>query len=93
MAREVNCRKGLHQYSPARDVGAGIARRVCTECGLVQIDLNGHEQISTTELFQEPKLATMFEVEALLAQVGDAVTRSTFGEPPAGRRRPAGAFG
>jgi hypothetical protein len=59
----------------------------------VQIDLSGHEQISTTELFGEPKLATMFEVEALLAQVGDAATRSSFGEPPAVRRRPAGAFG
>jgi len=93
MARHVNCRRGLHHYSRSREIGAGIARRICSECGLVQIDLCDQENVAGTDLFTEPKLATMFEVEALLAQVSEEPRPRSFGEAPAKRRRPARAFG
>lgn len=95
MARYVNCRKGLHSYSPIRNVGGGIARRSCSVCGNVQIDISEVSVVGDTDLFTEPKLASMFEVEALLAKVGDGrvTTGRSFGEAPMGRRRPATAAG
>lgn len=95
MARYGDCRKGMHRYTPTVEIGGGIARRTCSVCGFVQIDLNNAEVVSDTELFTEPKLATMFKVEALLAKVGDqpAASGRSFGEAPARRRRPARAFG
>ena len=95
MARYNNCRKGLHRYSSAGEIGGGIARRACSECGMVQIDLSGTDQQNDTNFFTEPKLATMFQVEALLAKVGEEYVppARSFGEPPPGRRRPAKAFG
>jgi hypothetical protein len=95
MARSNHCKKGMHRYSDPGEIGGGIARRTCVECGMVQIDLSGTGRRGDTNLFTEPKLATMFQVEALLAKVGpEIVTPSrSFGEAPAGRRRPAGAFG
>ena len=95
MARYLNCKKGMHSYSPAGGVGGGIARRSCSVCGFVQIDIRDTEMVSDTDLFTEPKLATMFTVEAILAKVSEdfATSRRSFGEAPAGRRRPAKAFG
>lgn len=95
MARSVNCKKGLHNYSPIGKVGGGIARRSCSVCRNVQIDLSEVAAVNSTELFTEPKLASMFEVEALLAKVGSAPisTARSFGEAPARRRRPARATG
>ncbi len=95
MARLVNCKKGLHNYSPIGKVGGGIARRSCSVCGHVQIDLSEVTAVNSTELFTQPKLASMFEVEALLAKVGSAPisTARSFGEAPARRRRPARAAG
>jgi len=95
MARLINCRKGLHDYSPVGMAGGGIARRSCYECGNVQIDLSDVSVNIATDLFSETKLASIFEVEALLAKVADApiqVERS-FGQAPARRRRPARAAG
>lgn len=91
VARYINCKKGLHNYSRIGKVGGGIARRTCSVCGIVQIDLHQAETISDPNLFTDPKLATMFEVEALLAKVVDAPisTGRSFGEAPVGRRRPA----
>ena len=95
MARLNDCKKGMHRYSKTGEIGGGIARRTCVECGLVQIDLNGTDRWGDSSLFTEPKLATMFQVEALLAKVGEEklTPRTSFGEAPAGRRRPARAFG
>jgi hypothetical protein len=95
MARFVNCKKGLHSYSPIGRVGGGIARRTCSVCGNVQIDLSEVAAVNSTDLFTEPKLASMFEVEALLAKVGSAPVAAarSFGEAPARRRRPARAAG
>jgi len=95
MARYVNCKKGMHNYSPVGKIGGGIARRTCSVCGVVQIDLSGAGGLSDTGLFVEPKLATMFKVEALLAKVANepASPSRSFGQAPAGRRRPARAFG
>lgn len=95
MARSNDCKKGVHRYSKAGQIGGGIARRSCVECGMVQIDLSGTDRWGDSSLFTEPKLATMFQVEALLARVGEEkLTPSrSFGEAPAGRRRPARAFG
>ena len=91
MGRYINCKKGLHNYSSIGKVGGGIARRTCLVCGMVQINLNESEMVRDPNLFSEPKLATMFKVEALLAKVGEAALspRRSFGEAPAGRRRPA----
>lgn len=85
----------MHQYSPTMEAGGGIARRTCGECGYVQIDLGVADTLRDTDLFTEPKLATMFKVEALLAKVGEEPVspRRSFGEAPANRRRPAKAFG
>jgi hypothetical protein len=85
----------MHDYSAAGGVGGGIARRSCSVCGFVQIDIRDTEMVSDTDLFTEPKLATMFTVEALLAKVSEEFVTSSrsFGEAPAGRRRPAKAFG
>ncbi len=95
MARIINCKKGLHNYSSAGEVGGGIARRSCFECGQVQIDLSGSAGVADTDLFTETKLASIFEVEALLAKVATAPVevRRAFGEAPARRRRPARAAG
>jgi hypothetical protein len=95
MARYINCRKGLHNYSSACEAGGGIARRSCFECGQVQIDLSGTAGVSDTDLFTETKLASIFEVEALLAKVASAPAevRRAFGEAPTRRRRPARASG
>jgi hypothetical protein len=95
MARYSNCKKGMHRYSRAGEIGGGIARRTCSNCGIVQIDLSSAERSTETDLFTEPTLATMFQVEALLAKVHEEVPppSRSFGEAPAGRRRPAGAFG
>ena len=94
MARYVNCKKGLHMYSPLRNVGGGIARRSCSVCGSVQIDIGEVSEGGATDLFTEPKLASMFEVEALLATVVEPVsTGRSFGEAPMMRRRPARAAG
>jgi hypothetical protein len=61
----------------------------------VQIDISEVSVVGDTDLFTEPKLASMFEVEALLAKVGDGrvSTGRSFGEAPMGRRRPATAAG
>ena len=95
MARSNDCKKGMHRYSKAGEIGGGIARRSCVECGMVQIDLSGTDRWGDSSLFTEPKLATMFQVEVLLAKVGEErfTPSRSFGEAPAGRRRPAGAFG
>lgn len=95
MARLNDCKKGTHRYSETGEIGGGIARRTCAECGMVQIDLSGTDRWGDSSLFTEPKLATMFQVEALLAKVGEEnlTPRRSFGEAPAGRRRPARAFG
>ncbi len=95
MARYVSCKKGLHTYSPIGNVGGGIARRSCSVCGIVQIDISEVSAVGDTDLFTEPKLASMFEVEALLAKVGDGQvsTGRSFGEAPTMRRRPARATG
>ncbi|MDR9449682.1 MAG: hypothetical protein RI637_00570 [Acidimicrobiia bacterium] len=95
MARLNDCKKGMHRYSKTGEIGGGIARRTCVECGLVQIDLNGTDRWGHSHLFTQPTLATMFQVEALLARVGEEklTPRRSFGEAPAGRRRPARAFG
>ena len=95
MARYSNCRKGMHRYSRAGEIGGGIARRTCPDCGIVQIDLSSVDQSVDTDLFTEPTLATMFQVEALLAKIQDDVPSPgrSFGEAPAGRRRPVRALG
>lgn len=95
MARLNDCKKGMHRYSKTGEIGGGIARRTCTECGMVQIDLSGTDRWGDSSLFTEPKLATMFQVEALLAKVHQEIQppSRSFGEAPAGRRRPARAFG
>ena len=95
MARYVNCKKGLHNYSPVGGVGGGIARRSCFVCGNVQIDLNDVPVVTETDLFTETKLASIFEVEALLANLGNVPVQptQTFGVAPAKRRRPAQATG
>ena len=93
MARYTNCKKGVHRYSSTRAVGGGIARRICSDCGLVQIDLSDEPNVGDTDLFTEPKLATMFEIEALLAHVADAATRGSFGGSSDEIPRPARAFG
>jgi hypothetical protein len=93
MARYTDCRKGIHSYSSPGEIGGGIGRRICSDCGLVQIDLSNDAQVGGTDLFTEPKLATMFQVEALLAQVTEEVRQRSFGEAPSTRRRPARAFG
>jgi hypothetical protein len=94
MPKYVDCKKGLHRYSPAGQIGGGIARRTCSLCRVVQIDLSDGSAVSDTNLFTGPKLATMFEVEALLAKVGDkpVMLGRSFGDVPAGKRRPARAF-
>lgn len=94
MAQYVDCKKGLHSYSLPSEIGGGISRRTCSGCRVVQIDLGAEPGLSDTSLFTHPKLATMFEVEAILARVGEnhqPLSRS-FGERPAGRRRPVQAF-
>lgn len=95
MARYVNCKKGLHNYSPVGGVGGGLARRICFICGNVQIDLRDVPVVTNAELFTETKLATIFEVEALLANVGNVPVQSPrkFGVAPAKRRQPARATG
>lgn len=95
MARYVNCKKGLHNYSPVRKVGGGIARRSCFICGNVQIDLSELPVVADTDLFTETKLASIFEVEALLAKVGSTPVQAkqTFGVAPAKRRRSARVTG
>lgn len=95
MARLNDCKKGMHRYSKTGEIGGGIVRRTCTECGMVQIDLSGTDRWGDSSLFTEPKLATMFQVEALLAKVHQEIQppSRSFGEAPAGRRRPARAFG
>ena len=95
MARLNDCKKGMHRYSKTGEIGGGIARRTCVECGMVQIDLSGTDRWGDSSLFTEPKLATMFQVEALLAKVHQEIQppSRSFGEAPAGRRRPARAFG
>ena len=95
MARLVNCKKGLHDYSPIGKVGGGIARRTCSACGNVQIDLSDVGAVQSTELYTETKLASMFEVQVLLAKVGNApvAPARSFGEAPARRRRPVRAAG
>ena len=94
MARYVNCKRGLHNYSPVGVVegSPGGTRFVC---GNVQIDLNEVPVVTETDLFTETKLASIFEVEALLAKLGNAPveTTRTFGVAPAKRRRPARATG
>jgi hypothetical protein len=60
---------------------------------LVQIDLTEGGSFGSTDLFTEPKLATMFQVEALLARVVEEGKGSSFGMAPPARRRPARAFG
>lgn len=93
MARNVKCKKGLHNYSPVVGVGGGIARRTCSICGNVQIDLNELPVVIDTDLFTETKLASIFEVEALLAKLGNVPVQTTqkFGVAPTKRRRPARA--
>lgn len=95
MARYVNCKKGLHNYSPVGGVGGGIARRTCFVCGNVQLDLKEVPVVIDTDLFTETKLASIFEVEALLAKLGNVPvqTTRTFGVAPSKRRRPARATG
>jgi hypothetical protein len=95
MARYVDCKKGLHRYSPAGEVGGGITRRTCSACGVVQIVLNGGAGVADTDLFTEPKLVTMFKLEALLARAVDEslAAGQSFGEAPPGRRRSVRAFG
>jgi hypothetical protein len=95
VARYINCKKGLHSYSPVGNIGGGIARRSCSACGVVQIDLSDGSALHDANLFSEPKLATMFTVEALLAKVTEApvLPGRSFGEAPLGRRRPARATG
>ena len=43
--RRSDCRKGRHDYGEAQNVGAGIRRQVCTECGEVTIDLTGADEL------------------------------------------------
>ena len=95
MARYVDCKRGMHSYSPAGAVGGGITRRTCSECGVVEIVLSEVEGVADTDLFTEPKLVTMFKLEALLARAVDEslAAGQSFGEAPPGRRRPARAFG
>jgi len=95
VARYVSCKKGLHDYSQVSSIGGGIARRTCSVCGVVQIDLRDESTVSDSNLFTEPKLATMFRVEALLAKVGEEskAERRQFGQTPSRRRRPVRAFG
>ena len=94
MARYIDCKNGLHSYTLAVEVGGGISRRSCSECGLVQIDLGAETRLADTSLFTQSKLASMFEVEALLARAGDDFEMPTrsFGARPAQRRRPAQVF-
>ena len=41
------CRKGRHYYGETQNIGAGITRRVCEDCGEVTIDLTGVEEVTT----------------------------------------------
>ena len=41
------CRKGRHHYGETQNIGAGITRRVCQDCGEVTIDLTGVEEVTT----------------------------------------------
>ena len=79
MARYVNCRRGLHNYSPVGGVGGGIARRTCFVCGNVQIDLGEVPVVTETDLFTETKLASIFEVEVFWPKW--AMSRSKPHEP------------
>jgi hypothetical protein len=45
--RRSDCRKGRHEYGGAQNVGAGIRRQVCIECGAVTIDLTGTDELTT----------------------------------------------
>lgn len=96
MTRHVDCKKGLHMFSPAGPVGGGIIRRTCSVCGFVQIDLTEGSVVSDPNLFSEPTLVSIFQVEALLARVSEVAVSPpsrSFGEAPAGRRRPARVTG
>jgi hypothetical protein len=45
-----NCRKGIHLFGPAQEVGGGITRRVCELCSAVSIDLTGAHPMGTPSL-------------------------------------------
>lgn len=44
--RRSDCRKGRHLYGEAQNVGAGIRRQVCIECGDVTIDLSHADELT-----------------------------------------------
>jgi len=45
--RRSDCRKGRHIYGEGQNIGAGIRRQVCTECGEVTIDLTAADELTT----------------------------------------------
>ena len=44
--RRSDCRKGRHEFGETQNVGAGIRRQVCIECGAVTIDLSKADELT-----------------------------------------------
>ncbi len=44
--RRSDCKRGRHLYGESTDIGAGITRQVCSECGAVTIDLSGASELT-----------------------------------------------
>ena len=52
------CRKDRHSYGERQNIGAGIARQVCRDCGDVTIDLTGAHELTTPIILSTGKLGT-----------------------------------
>lgn len=92
MSRRANCREGRHTYGRKAAIGAGMARKSCSACGVVEIDVQSPETPARSQLFTRARLPSMFRLEVVLSNAeAEVEIRRSFGRPPADRRRAAQA--
>lgn len=57
--RKSHCKKGRHEYGESQNVGAGILRRICEVCGIINIDLTSADELETPVIPKKTNLASM----------------------------------
>ncbi len=69
MRRRSSCRNGIHVMGEPSIVGGGIVRRVCENCGAVEIDLPAETPVDCPGLFGPVRSDSMFMIQVALEEI------------------------
>jgi len=61
-----DCKKGDHSFDQSSSVGGGIRRRVCSGCGIVEIQLESEPELESTRLFRPTRVDSLFAIQTAL---------------------------